>query len=125
MAMVDAGLIDGGSFNTDTFDPATWAAGVYIDSKGYGKIYKSVMRDRNLPLLAKTIYAYFASFAGGGTTAFPRRTTIRNGWTKRHVTRHHRKTGGTCANPVFKRFYRNEKLCSNTLYQAARQTPKG
>ena len=28
MAMVDAGLIDGGSFNTDTFDPATWAAGV-------------------------------------------------------------------------------------------------
>ena len=43
------------------------------------KIYKSVMRDRNLPLLAKTIYAYFASFAGGGTTAFPRRTTIRNG----------------------------------------------
>ena len=52
---------------------------INIDSKGYGKIYKSVMRDRNLPLLAKTIYAYFASFAGGGTTAFPRRTTIRNG----------------------------------------------
>ena len=51
---------------------------INIDSKGYGKIYKSVMRDRNLPLLAKTIYAYFASFAGGGTTAFPRRTTIRN-----------------------------------------------
>lgn len=52
---------------------------INIDSKGYGKIYKSVMRDRNLPLLAKTIYAYFASFAGGGTTAFPRRTTIRYG----------------------------------------------
>lgn len=28
MAMVDAGLIDGGSFNADTFDPATWAADV-------------------------------------------------------------------------------------------------
>lgn len=27
-AMVEAGLIDGGSFNADTFDPATWAAGV-------------------------------------------------------------------------------------------------
>ena len=32
---------------------------VNIDSKGYGKIYKSVMRDRSLPLLTKTIYAYF------------------------------------------------------------------
>ena len=33
---------------------------ININTKGYGKIYKSVMRNRCLPLLAKTIYAYFA-----------------------------------------------------------------
>ena len=49
---------------------------VGIDSKGYGKIYKSVMRDRNLPLLAKTIYAYFCAYAGCGCQAFPKREKI-------------------------------------------------
>ena len=51
---------------------------VDIDSKGYGKIYKSVMRDRNLPLLAKTIYAYFCAYAGCGCQAFPKREKILN-----------------------------------------------
>ena len=51
---------------------------VSIDSKGYGKIYKSVMRDRNLPLLAKTIYAYFCAYAGCGCQAFPKREKILN-----------------------------------------------
>ena len=49
---------------------------INIDSKGYGKIYKSVMRDRNLPLLAKTIYAYFCAYAGCGCQAFPKREKI-------------------------------------------------
>jgi hypothetical protein len=49
---------------------------VSIDSKGYGKIYKSVMRDRSLPLLAKTIYAYFCAYAGCGCQAFPKREKI-------------------------------------------------
>lgn len=49
---------------------------VDIDSKGYGKIYKSVMRDRSLPLLAKTIYAYFCVYAGCGCQAFPKREKI-------------------------------------------------
>ena len=49
---------------------------VGIDSKGYGKIYKSVMRDRSLPLLAKTIYAYFCAYAGCGCQAFPKREKI-------------------------------------------------
>ena len=49
---------------------------VDIDSKGYGKIYKSVMRDRSLPLLAKTIYAYFCAYAGCGCQAFPKREKI-------------------------------------------------
>lgn len=51
---------------------------VNIDSKGYGKIYKSVMRDRKLPLLAKTIYAYFCAYAGCGCQAFPKREKILN-----------------------------------------------
>lgn len=49
---------------------------ISIDSKGYGKIYKAIMRDRNLPLLAKTIYAYFCSFAGCGCQAYPKRDKI-------------------------------------------------
>ena len=49
---------------------------VSINSKGYGKIYKSVMRDRSLPLLAKTIYAYFCAYAGCGCQAFPKREKI-------------------------------------------------
>ena len=42
-----------------------------INSKGYGIISKLVMQDRNLSRNAKCIYAYFCSFAGTGTTAFP------------------------------------------------------
>lgn len=43
---------------------------------GFGTIPKLVMLDPQLTPQAKAIYAYFASFAGAGTTAFPRRTTI-------------------------------------------------
>ena len=49
---------------------------VNIDSKGYGKIYKSVMRNRQLPLLAKAIYAYFCTYAGSGYQAYPKRDKI-------------------------------------------------
>jgi len=35
---------------------------INIDSKGYGKIYKAVMRNRQLSLLAKTIYSYFCAY---------------------------------------------------------------
>lgn len=49
---------------------------VNIDSKGYGKIYKSVMRDRGFPFLTKTIYAYFCAYAGCGCQAFPKREKI-------------------------------------------------
>ncbi len=52
---------------------------VNIDSRGYGRIYKAVMRNRQLPLLAKTIYAYFCSYAGNGYQAYPKRDkTIRD-----------------------------------------------
>ena len=49
---------------------------VGIDEKGYGKIYKLVMRDRDLPLTSKALYAYFCSYCGSGTTAFPSRDKI-------------------------------------------------
>ena len=42
-----------------------------IDSKGFGKIPKLVMQDTDLSIEAKGIYAYFASYAGAGETAFP------------------------------------------------------
>lgn len=38
---------------------------------GYGIIPKKVMRDKRLTVEAKAIYAYIASFAGAGNTAFP------------------------------------------------------
>lgn len=44
---------------------------VGIDSMGYGKIPKLVMKDRRLTPEAKCIYGYFASYAGSGNSAFP------------------------------------------------------
>ena len=49
---------------------------VSIDSKGYGKIYKAVMHDRELPILAKTIYAYLCAYAGCGMQVYPKRDKI-------------------------------------------------
>ena len=42
-----------------------------VDSKGYGKIPKLVMKDKDLAIEAKAIYAYLCSYAGSGNTAFP------------------------------------------------------
>ena len=42
-----------------------------IYKNGYGIVAKFVMRDKNLSVEAKAIYAYICSFAGSGTTAFP------------------------------------------------------
>ena len=49
---------------------------VNIDSKGYGKVYKAVMRNPQLPLIAKSIYAYFCAYAGNSYQAFPKRDKI-------------------------------------------------
>ena len=44
--------------------------GVY--EQGYGLSPKLVMRDKNLSIEAKAIYAYMSSFAGSGGSAFPK-----------------------------------------------------
>ena len=49
---------------------------VGVDEKGYGKVYKYIMRDPDLPLTAKALYAYFCSYTGSGTTSFPSRDKI-------------------------------------------------
>lgn len=43
--------------------------GIY--AQGYGNISKMVMRDTRITPTAKAIYAYFCSYAGAGTQAFP------------------------------------------------------
>lgn len=45
-------------------------------SQGYGITPKAVMQDPRLSIEAKAIYAYIASFAGSGTTAFPGKRKI-------------------------------------------------
>lgn len=42
-----------------------------IFSRGYGVIPKLVMKDENLTIEAKSIYAYICSYAGSGNSAFP------------------------------------------------------
>lgn len=42
-----------------------------IKQKGFGIIPKLVMQDKRLSIEAKAIYAYMASYAGAGDTAFP------------------------------------------------------
>lgn len=49
---------------------------IRLDENGYGKICRQVMCDRNLPLTAKALYAYFCSYAGGGSTEIPTRDKI-------------------------------------------------
>ena len=61
-----------------------------IDEKGYGKVYKVVMRNPDVSLSAKALYAYFCSYAGSGTSAFPHREKIINDLdiTKNTFTKH-------------------------------------
>lgn len=47
-----------------------------IKSLGYGTIPKAVMIDERLNYKAKALYAYFCSFSGNGTFAFPKRKDI-------------------------------------------------
>lgn len=47
-----------------------------IMEQGYGLSPKLVMRDKELTIEAKAIYAYMSSFAGNGESAFPKITTI-------------------------------------------------
>lgn len=47
-----------------------------VNCKGFGILPKFVMLDPDLTIESKTIYSYFCSFAGNGTTAFPKRDTI-------------------------------------------------
>ncbi len=47
-----------------------------IKSLGYGTIPKAVMIDDRLSYKAKALYAYFCSFSGNGTFAFPKRNDI-------------------------------------------------
>ena len=47
-----------------------------INFKGYGIIPKYAMTDPDLTIEAKGIYAYFCSFSGRGSSAFPTRNTI-------------------------------------------------
>ena len=47
-----------------------------INFKGYGIVPKYAMTDPALTIEAKGIYAYFCSFSGRGSSAFPTRNTI-------------------------------------------------
>lgn len=42
-----------------------------IYEQGFGIIAKKIMRDKNLSIEAKAIYAYLCSYAGNGITAYP------------------------------------------------------
>ena len=42
-----------------------------VMSEGYGIIPKKVMKDKDLSVEAKAIYAFIASYAGAGNTSFP------------------------------------------------------
>lgn len=47
-----------------------------VNCKGFGVLPKYVMLDPDLTIDAKTIYAYFCSFSGNGSTSFPSRDKI-------------------------------------------------
>lgn len=47
-----------------------------IFKEGYGNIAKLVMKDRNLTIGAKAVYAYLCSYSGAGKVAYPSRSLI-------------------------------------------------
>lgn len=47
-----------------------------IFKEGYGNISKLVMKDRNLTIGAKAVYAYLCSYSGAGGIAYPSRSLI-------------------------------------------------
>jgi predicted transcriptional regulator len=47
-----------------------------VKAKGFGVVPKVVMRDRDLSMFAKAIYAYFCSLSGKGDCVFPGRDLI-------------------------------------------------
>ena len=47
-----------------------------LDCRGFGNIYQFVMKDPQLHIYAKAIYAFLCSYSGGGTNPYPRRETI-------------------------------------------------
>lgn len=49
-----------------------------INCKGYGTVPKYVMRDDELPIVSKGIYAYFCAMSGSGDSTFPSLETIQD-----------------------------------------------
>lgn len=47
-----------------------------IMRNGFGILPKYVMRDKDMTLEAKAVYAYFCSYIGNGSTCYPKRNTI-------------------------------------------------
>ncbi|MBQ7539583.1 MAG: helix-turn-helix domain-containing protein, partial [Bacteroidaceae bacterium] len=62
-----------------TPENATWANRLQVEGvnfKGYGTVPKYAMRDRDLTITAKGIYAYFCAMSGSGNSTFPSLPTI-------------------------------------------------
>lgn len=60
-------------------DRESWADRLLVEGvnfKGYGVIPKYAMRDRELSITAKGIYAYFCAMSGSGNSTFPSVETI-------------------------------------------------
>ena len=47
-----------------------------LDCRGFGNIYQFVMKDPELHIYAKALYAFLCSYSGGGTNPYPKRDTI-------------------------------------------------
>lgn len=47
-----------------------------LDCQGYGNIYQFVMKDPDLHIYAKALYAFLCSYSGCGSTPYPKRDTI-------------------------------------------------
>ncbi len=76
-----------------------------IFQDGYGQIPKLIMCDPGLTIEAKAIYAYLASYAGGGNQAFPAVSKI---CTDLHIDK--------------KRFYRHFQMVLDAGYIKKAQT---
>ena len=86
-------------------------------NKGYGLVYQNIMRNKNLSIEAKAIYAYLCSYAGNKGECYPKIDLIINelNISKSRFYKHIEQL--IQYKVIFKCQKKNKNLWSNTIYK--------
>lgn len=96
-----------------------------VFSEGYGTIPKQPMRDRDLTIEAKAIYAYLCSYMGAGNTAFPSvgKICFDLGISKDRYYRHRERLEAQGYIKVIRKYYTATGQKANNVYELVYERP--